>query len=109
MPYDEALAERVRDLLTERSDLREKKMFGGLCFLLGGNMACGITSETLMVRVGKDAYESSLAEPEAAEMTFTGRAMRGMVYVEPESLIDDAILAKWVGRGVAYAGSLPPK
>lgn len=109
MAYDEGLAQRVREVLADRGDVAEKKMFGGLCFLLGGNMACGIVGEELMLRVGPDAYESTLARPHAREMDFTGRAMRGMVYVGVDGLSNDEALSDWVAVAVAFAGSLPPK
>jgi TfoX/Sxy family transcriptional regulator of competence genes len=109
MGYDEGLAERLRDALAERSDVSEKKMFGGLCFLLGGNMCAGIVGDELMVRVGKDAYEEALAEPHAREMDFTGKPLRGMIYVACAGFEDDSDLAAWVQRGIDFAGSLPPK
>lgn len=109
MAYDEGLAQRVRESLADRPDATEKKMFGGLCFLLGGNMACGIVGEELMLRVGPDAYESTLARPHAREMDFTGRSLRGMVYVGVDGLAGDDALREWVGLAVAFAGSLPPK
>lgn len=109
MAYDEGLAHRVREALSDRSDLTEKKMFGGLCFLLGGNMAAGIVGDELMLRVGKDAYEDALARPHAREMDFTGRALKGMVYVGAEGFAEDTALEEWLGLAVAFAGSLPPK
>jgi hypothetical protein len=109
MPVDEALAVRVRAILEPRPDFSEKKMFGGLCFLLGGHMCCGVTGSELMIRVGPDAYEGSLALPHARVMDFTGRPLKGMVYVAEEGIASDAGLSEWVGRGVAFAGSLPPK
>ena len=109
MAYDEGLAQRVREGLAERSDLSEKKMFGGLCFLLGGNMCCGIVGEELMLRVGPDAYDDALGRPHAREMDFTGRALRGMVYVGVDGIEDDAALTEWLALAVAFAGSLPPK
>ena len=109
MAYDEVLAERVRAQLRSRADYTEKKMFGGLCFLLGGNMCCGVSGTELMVRVGPDAYEDALAQPHARLMDFTGRPLRGMVYVDRAGISSDEGLADWVGRGVAFAGSLPPK
>lgn len=107
MAYDEDLAERVRSVMTERFD--ERKMFGGLAFMIGGNMACGVVRDELMVRVGPDDYPQALARPHAREMTFTGRSMNGMVFVGPGGLADKRSLAAWVKRGVAYASSLPPK
>ena len=109
MAYDETLAERVRDVLVSEQGVTEKKMFGGLCFLRGGNMALGIVGEELMVRVGKDAYEASLALPHARKMDFTGREMRGMVYVGTDGIEFDADLAAWVERGLCFARSLPDK
>jgi len=107
--YDEVLAERVRDHLATRPDVSERKMFGGLCFLVGGNMCVGVMAEDLMVRVGKDAYAEALARPHAREMDFTGRVARGIVYVGPAGFADEAGLETWVDRGVAFAASLPPK
>ena len=109
MAYDEGLAQRVREALSDRTDLTEKKMFGGLCFLLGGNMCCGIVGDELMLRVGPDAYPVVLARPHAREMDFTGRALRGMVYVDTDGIADDAELAEWVDFGVTFAGNLPAK
>lgn len=109
MPYDEGLAHRLRELCETEAGIAEKKMFGGLCFLSGGHMAFGIVGDELMVRVGPDAYEACLAEPHAREMTFTGRAMKGMVYVGTEGFAEDEDLARWASRGLDFAGSLPPK
>jgi TfoX/Sxy family transcriptional regulator of competence genes len=109
MAYDEMLAERVRSAAGDEPGLSERKMFGGIAFLLHGNMACGIVGDELMVRVGPDAWEDALREPHAREMDFTGRSMRGMVYVSADGLAEDRDLATWVGRGLDHAGSLPPK
>ena len=109
MAFDEGLAERVRDLLDQRKDLSERKMFGGLCFLLSGNMSFGIVGSELMVRVGPDAYPEALALPHAREMDFTGRSMRGMVFVSEDGISEDEDLEEWLQRGTAFAGSLPPK
>jgi TfoX/Sxy family transcriptional regulator of competence genes len=109
MAYDEGLAERVRDVLQDGTEFTEKKMFGGLCFMLGGNMCVGVVGDELMVRVGKQAYEASLREPHAREMDFTGKPMRGMLYVACDGFEADADLAAWVQRGVDFAGALPPK
>lgn len=106
--YDEVLAERVRVALGP-VDVREKKMFGGLCFLVGGNMACGIARNELMVRVGPDAYEDALDLPHARPMDFTGRPLRGMIYVDRAGLTSDADVKAWAGRGRDYAASLPRK
>lgn len=109
MAFDEGLAQRVREALAHRADLSEKKMFGGLCFLLGGNMCCGISGDDLMLRVGPEAYEEVLSRQYAREMDFTGRALRGMVYVGPPGLGTDAALAAWLEPAVGFAGGLPPK
>jgi TfoX/Sxy family transcriptional regulator of competence genes len=109
MTLDEGLAERVRDLTADQPDMSERKMFGGLCFMRSGNMCFGIVGSELMVRVGPDAYETSLALPNAREMDFTGRSMRGMVYVGEDGLSEDDNLSGWLDRGLDHTGSLPPK
>jgi TfoX/Sxy family transcriptional regulator of competence genes len=106
--YDEGLAERTRAVLAA-GDVDERKMFGGLAFMVAGNMCCGIVGDDLMVRVGPEGYAAALAEPHAREMDFTGRAMRGMVYVDASGVADDDALESWVQRGLEYARSLPPK
>lgn len=108
MAYDERLASRVRAVLAEY-DISERKMFGGLAFLLDGNMCCGIIGDRLMVRVGPNAYETALARPHCAPMDFNGKPMRGMVYVEPAGLTSKASLSRWVRDGVAFASSLAAK
>jgi hypothetical protein len=84
-------------------------MFDGLCFMTNGNMCVGIVGNELMVRVGPAAAAEALALPQAREMDFTGRSMRGMVYVDEDGVAEDADLTAWVQRGLSYAGSLPPK
>ena len=107
--YDEGLAERVRGTLQDRHDVVEKKMFGGLCFMVSGHMCVGVETDRLMVRVGKDAHEEALAQPGAKPMDFTGRAMKGFVFVGVDHLGEDDELEAWVGRGLKHALSLPPK
>lgn len=107
MSYDEKLAMRVRQALGPRADVVEKKMFGGLCFMVNGSMCCGLTQTDMMVRVGPEQYEDALAEPHARPMDFTGRPLKGMVYVAPSGLRTQSALAKWVGRGVAFVSTLP--
>lgn len=109
MSYDEGLAERIREQFQYRSDVEEKKMFGGLCFMVSNHMCCGIVKESLMLRVGPDNYEECLAKNHASEMDFTGKAMKGMVYVAPEGFDSDAELAKWVSICMGFVDSLPPK
>jgi DNA-3-methyladenine glycosylase I len=102
MSYDEKLAVRIRVLLSDRDDVVEKKMFGGLCFMVNGAMCCGLTKSDFMVRVGADQYDDALAQPNARPMDFTGRPLKGMVYVAPVGLRTDAALARWVRRGLAF-------
>lgn len=109
MAYDEELADRIRQVTSGVPGISERKMFGGIAFMVSGNMACGPVKDALMVRVGPDAYEEALTEPEASELSFTGRPMRGMVEIEAEALTDDEVLEDWVRRGVEFASSLPPK
>lgn len=104
MAYDKALADRVREVVQGR-DVRELKMFGGLTFMVAGKMACGVVGDALMVRVGPDAYEDALARPHARPMDFTGRPMKGLVYVDPPGIAAKRDLEVWVGRGVAFAES----
>lgn len=109
MAYDEGLAERVRDVLAFREDIIEKRMFGGIAFMLGGNMCVGVVRDVLMVRVGADGYEDALVEPHARPMDFTGKPLKGFIYVDPEGVDDDENLQTWIERGVAFAASLPVK
>ncbi len=109
MSYDEELAGRVRELLSMQSAVVEKRMFGGLCFMVNGAMCCGLTRTDFMVRVGPALYDKVIEEPYARPMDFTGRPLAGMVYVAPEGLRSAAALSKWVKRGVAFASSLPAK
>ena len=109
MAYDERLARRVRSQLADQADLRERKMFGGLAFMVRGNMCCGIVGEELMVRVGPEQYAAALAQPHAREMDFTGRPMTGMVMVATEGLASDEALEHWIQRGIVFVSSLPSK
>jgi len=107
--YDQDLAERVRDALALRADLVERKMFGGIAFMLGGNMACGVLEDELIVRTGPDEYERALAEPHTRPFDFTGRPMKGFVVVSADGISVDDSLAAWVEAGADFAASLPPK
>ncbi|MEU9372647.1 TfoX/Sxy family protein [Streptomyces sp. NPDC048255] len=109
MTYDEGLAQRVRERLGERPDLTEKRMFGGLTFLLHGNMTVGVAGDELIARVGPEGTERALARPEARPMDFTGRPMRGWVTVGGPSLAEDAVLDHWITTATAFAATLPPK
>ena len=108
MAYDEGLAERIRELLQDHSDLQEKKMFGGLCFMHADHMCCGIVGDTLMVRVGPERYEESLENKYARELDFTGKPMRGMVYVAAEGIQEDDELTDWLHVSIDFVSSLPP-
>lgn len=109
MPYDEQLAAQVRTALEGRREVSEKKMFGGLAFLLRGHMLCGIVGRDLMVRVGPEAYEEALTRPHAREMDFTGRPMNGMMFVAPEGVRSTEQLRSWIERGLRFVEALPAK
>ena len=108
MAYDETLASRVRDLLAGDPGLSERKMFGGLAFMLDGNMCCGIVGDRLMLRLGADLAEQALERAHVHPMDFTGKPMTGMVYVAPEGLRGRA-LRTWVEEAARFARTLPPK
>jgi TfoX/Sxy family transcriptional regulator of competence genes len=108
MAYDEGLAERVRELLAPLTPFEERKMFGGLAFMVNTHMACGIVKDDLMLRVGKAGHDAAL-ERGAHEMDFTGRPMRGMVIVAGSDVRDDLKLDPWVSLAVEFAQSEPPK
>lgn len=110
MAYDEDVAMRVREALADAEvDAVERKMFGGLAFMVHGHMTVGILGDELMVRVGKDAHGAALALPHARTMDFTGKPSAGMVYVGGDGFADDADLRAWVQRGLAFTSTLPPK
>ena len=108
MAYDERLAARVRALLASRADVSERKMFGGLTFMVGGNMCCGVNREELIVRLDPGREEEVLARPHARPMDLTGRRMPGFITVHPDGL-SGTDLDRWVREAVARAESLPPK
>jgi TfoX/Sxy family transcriptional regulator of competence genes len=109
MAYDEALADRIREVLSARSDVTERKMFGGIAFMVAGNMACGVLGEDLIVRLGEEEAGDALGEEGVRPFDFTGRPMKTTVYVSPERTSDDAELAEWVEAGADYAALLPSK
>ncbi len=109
MAYDEGLAQRIREALADADGLSERRMFGGIAFMLHGNMAVGISGDELMVRVGPEVYDEALAQPYARVFDMTGRVMRGWVVVAAEGIADDVALDEWVQRGADFARSLPPK
>ena len=109
MAYSEDLAERVRDALAPRAGIRERKMFGGVAWMLDGNMACGVIGEDLLVRLERDEVEAALALEHVGPMDFTGRPMSGFVLVDAAGVADDEELARWVDTGADFAASLPAK
>ncbi|MFN7941074.1 MAG: TfoX/Sxy family protein [Thermoanaerobaculia bacterium] len=109
MAIDEKLAARARAALADRADVEEKRMFGGLAFMVRGHMACGVVGDQLMVRVGPENHERALRLAHAHEMKFTGRPMRGFVVVDPKGVATLKSVAPWVRRGVEFVTSLPPK
>lgn len=109
MPFDDAVAMRVRRALGNTPDVVEKRMFGGIAFLVRGNMCCGVIGNRLMLRVGPEGYEVALSRPHARPMDFTGRPMKGMVYVEPAGFASSGNLKGWIGRAMAFTRSLPAK
>ena len=109
MAYDENAAARLRAELGTLPGLTEKKMFGGICFLLGGNMACGVLGDDLIMRVGVAQHAASLAQPGTRVFDFSGKPMAGWVTVAPAGYASAEDLARWVKLAVAYAGSLPAK
>ena len=109
MTYDEGLAQRVRELISDHPGFVEKKMFGGIGFMLGGNMACGVNQENLIIRVGADNYQVALSKPNVEIFGLTGREMTGWIVVKELGYQKDDDLQKWVDQGVAFALSLPEK
>ena len=110
MAYDEELADRIREVVSEEPGLTEKKMFGGLAFLIRGHMAASASSKGgMLLRVDPAQTESLLSEPRVGRFEMGGRAMDGWLRVDRESVATDADLQHWVGLGVAYCRSLPPK
>jgi TfoX/Sxy family transcriptional regulator of competence genes len=109
LAYDERLAARIRNLVADRPGMVEKKMFGGIAFILDGNMACGVTGDDLMVRIGPDAFAQAILAPGARPFDMTGRPMKGWLVVAGEAVGGEPALRDWVSQGVAYAASLPPK
>ena len=109
LSYDPAAAERLRQLLSGRSDVAEKKMVGGLSFLVNGNMCCGVTGVALMVRVSAESRDQALREPHVRPMLFAGRALSGFICIEPEGYAADEALASWIQRGLDFACGLPAK
>ena len=109
MAYDEKAAERVRRVLSGRRDLVEKKMIGGVCFMVSGSMCCGVTGSALMVRLGRETCQRMLTQPHVRPMEFAGRRPTGFVLVDPGGYRTDTALATWIRRGIDFVSTLPTK
>ena len=109
MAYDEGLAERIRTLLVDEHNIAEKKMFGGIAFMQNDYMFVGVTNDELMARVGPDNQATALGKPHVRPMDFTGKPMKGYIYVEPDGLADDKDLEEWVQLCARFVQTLPPK
>ena len=109
MAFDKSLAARIRQHLARRKSVEEKKMFGGVGFLLHGNMLVGVWKDSLIARLGPDEGDLALLEPHVKEFDITGRAMKGWVLVEPEGVEGDDQLAGWIKRALKFVGTLPAK
>lgn len=109
MAFDESLADRIRSALSRKKGIEEKKMFGGVCFLLHGNMLVGVWKTFLIARLGPDQGEEALLEPHVKEMDITGKPMKGWVMVEPQGAEDKGQVKGWVQRAVKFVSKLPGK
>jgi hypothetical protein len=109
MAYDEGVAERIREVFAGRTDVVEKKMFGGIAFMVSGHMCCGVEGHSLMARVGPEHYDDALNRPHAREMDFTGKPLRGFVFVEPKGFESDKDLVSWIAFCERFVSTLPPK
>jgi hypothetical protein len=109
MVYSAELADRVRDDLTAEKRITEREMFGGLCFMVAGNMVCGVQGNELLVRVGPDLFQDALTRPHVREMDMGGRTMKGFVVVGRDGVAADDDLRLWVRLGLAHAKTFPPK
>ena len=109
MAYDETLADEIRARIGGSGEVVEKQMFGGIAFMINGNMAVGVSGDELMVRVGKEAHDDTVTLSGARIFDMSGRPMRGWLVVAPEGFANDADLDAWIRRGVRFAESLPPK
>jgi TfoX/Sxy family transcriptional regulator of competence genes len=109
MACDALLVKRIETLLRRKRSVTQKKMFGGICFLVNGNMCCGVEGDKLVVRVGPEHYEQLLQRRHVKPMDFTGRPLRGFIYVMSEGLSGQKTLHSWLEWGIRYARSLPEK
>jgi TfoX/Sxy family transcriptional regulator of competence genes len=109
MAFNEALAARIRELLARRKNVEEKKMFGGVGFLLSGNMLVGVWKDSLIVRLGPDDGEEAMREPHVKAFDVTGKPMKGWLLVEPEGVAADDQLSAWIQRATTFVRTLPAK
>jgi TfoX/Sxy family transcriptional regulator of competence genes len=109
MAFDAGLAQRIREILSERDGVTERRMFGGLAFMLNGHMFVGVLGTTLMVRVGPDRYQEALELAHVREMDFTGRPMKGYVFVDEQGISEDDQLDAWIAWSTGFVASLPDK
>jgi TfoX/Sxy family transcriptional regulator of competence genes len=109
MAFDQRLAERVSVALEDIPDVREQQMFGGVAFLVGGHMACGVVGDELMLRLGEEGVDAALGERHVRPMDFTGRPMSTMVFVESAGIKSDRALAGWIRLALTHVETLPPK
>lgn len=109
MGFNQGLAERLRVMVRKYRNVTERKMFGGLAFMLNNNMFIGITGDRLMARIGPAVYPEALNQPHVSEMDFTGKPMKGYVYIAPAGYESDQDLERWVTKCVDFVASLPPK
>jgi len=109
MAFDQGLAQRIREQLADTGGLTEKQMFGGLAFLVDGNMCVGVIGEELIARVGLDGTDAALERPGSRLFDFSGRPMKGWITVDPAALEDDDALAAWIDDALGFVRTLPPK
>jgi TfoX/Sxy family transcriptional regulator of competence genes len=109
MAFDEKLADRVRAALLDVPDVRERRMFGGLAFLVGGHIACGVVGDALMLRLGEQGADAALDQPHVRPMDFTGKPMRTMVFVDSAGTASDGAVKAWMGRALTFVDALPHK
>jgi TfoX/Sxy family transcriptional regulator of competence genes len=107
--YSEELAERIRNVLDGRPGIVERKMFGGVAWMVNGNMACGVIAEDIMVRLDHEEADQAMAEEHVGPMEFTGRPMRGFLLIEAAGIEEERDLVRWIDTGADFAESLPPK
>jgi len=109
MAFDESLGQRIRTALARKKNIEEKKMFGGICFLLNGNMLVGVWKDSLIARLGPEQGDEALLEPHVKVFDITGKPMKNWILVEPEGVVEDEQLKDWIQRALKFVGKLPKK